>query len=71
MKTEGVEAGEAYSKHKVSAQVSACDATRVRELERGERGTRRGVRGLEREAWSVEGAVGNLQLQTQSQSDEN
>jgi hypothetical protein len=68
MKTEGVEAGEAYSKHKVSAQVSACDATRVRGLECG---TRRGVRGLEREAWSVEGAVGNLPLQTPSQSDEN
>jgi hypothetical protein len=40
MKTDRVEAGEAYSKHKVSAQVSACDATRVRGLERG---TRRGL----------------------------
>jgi hypothetical protein len=56
MKTEGVEAGEAYSKHK--------------SRRRSRRGTRHGVRGLEREA-SVEDAVGNLPLQTPSQSDEN
>jgi hypothetical protein len=58
MKTDRVEAGEAYSKDKVSAQASLS----VR------RDTGSEVCSVE---WSVEDAVGNLQLQTPSQSDEN
>jgi hypothetical protein len=60
MKTDRVEAGEAYSKDKVSAQSRRSPGVR--------RDTGSEVCSVE---WSVEDAVGNLQLQTPSQSDEN